>query len=250
MPRWAGVAAALAWAILPVAPRAVQAQSLQGDASDSRGELFAFGEAALPVGEFHNHVDWGGGFGLGGTFFFGGQPWVAIRAEGTLVIYGVYRYWTQLSPTIPIDVEVETSNAIVAAGVGPQLYLATGSVRPYVFGTIGLSYFFTETSATGDRQSEPFASSTNFGHTNFAMGGGGGISVRVRQSNNPVSIDVSAAYQHNGLTEYLTSDQAPLQSSRRSRDTSRRGGRHWRTDPIVSDGNLVRVRIGVTVGVG
>ncbi len=244
------LAAALALGTL-FAPAGAAAQFGEIGGPDPKGEFFAFGEVALPVGEFHTHVDWGGGFGLGGAFFVGDQPWVALRAEGTLVIYGVDEYWTRLSPTIPVDVEVQTNNSILSAGFGPQIYLATGSVRPYVFGTVGFSYFFTETSATGERQSEPFASSINFSHTNLAMGGGGGITVLVHQSNNPLHIDVSASYQYNGLTEYLTSDHAPLRiDPRRGRSNQRWRDGHWRTDPIVSDGNLVTVRIGVTVGVG
>ncbi len=248
--RFGLLAAALALATL-LAPASAAAQFGQIGGPDHRAEFFAFGDIALPVGEFHNHVDLGGGFGLGGAFFAGGQPWIAIRAEGTLVIYGVDEYWTRLSPTIPIDVEVQTNNSILSAGIGPQVYLATGSVRPYVFGTVGFSWFFTETSATGERQTEPFASSINFSDGNLAVGGGGGISVLVHQSNNPLYIDVSAAYQYNGLTEYLTSDHAPLRSDpRRGGSSQRWRDGHWNTDPIVSDGNLVTVRIGMTVGVG
>lgn len=202
------------------------------------GEGFIWGQVAAPVGEFNTHVELGGGFGLGGLLFLNDQRFAALRLEGSMVIYGSETIRTPLSPTVPfVDVDVRTTNSILSAGIGPQIYLARGPLRPYVFGTVGLSYFVTETSVQGDYDEEPFASTTNFHDTNLSLGGGGGVSVGVYQGDVAVNLDLSVVYKHNGLTEYLTrGDLRRLP----------RGG--WVADPILSDANLLTYRVGLSFG--
>lgn len=202
------------------------------------GEGFMWGQVASPVGEFDTHVDVAGGFGLGGLLYMNDQRYAAVRLEGDLVVYGTETFRAPLSPTIPfVDVDVRTTNSILSAGVGPQVFLTTGPIRPYIFGTVGLAYFFTETSVQGDYDEEPFASTTNFDDLNMSLNGGGGVSVGVYQGDVALNLDLSVVYSHNGLTEYLTKG-----------DLRRlpRGG--WVADPILSDANLVTFRVGFSVG--
>lgn len=226
--------------------------------SEPQGELFLYGHAALPVGEFRTHVDLGSGAGFGGLLFLDRDRMAALRADGNFVVYGSEYYDAPLSPTVPVDVRVQTTNAILSAGVGPQIYLTRGAVRPYVFGTFGFSYFVTETGVRGLGDGEPFASSVNFDDFGMALNGGGGVSVGVYRGEVSVALDVSASYQHNGIAEYLVKGdlgRSRLHWDRWYRDTHRsrgreRVGRDLVGDPIVSDANLVMYRIGVSLGVG
>ena len=217
--------------------------------SDPQGEFHMYGHVALPVGEFQSHVEIGGGAGFGAALFLDRDRMAALRVDGNIVVYGSESYNAPLSLTIPVDVRVQTTNSIFSAGIGPQIYLMRGAVRPYVFGTFGFSYFVTETSVRGHGAEEPFASSINFDDFNMALNGGGGFSVEVYRGEVSVAVDVSASYQRNGIAEYLVKgDLGRGRWDRWYRDTrGRRGVPH---DPIISDANLVSYRIGVSIGVG
>ena len=69
----------------------------------------------------------------------------------------------------PLFAEVE-----VLKGVGPQIAVPVGPFRPYVSGTVGVAYFFTESSLSGGSEVEQFARSTNQSDANVALAGGGG----------------------------------------------------------------------------
>lgn len=212
----------------------------QVGSSAPRSEVFGYVDIAVPVGAFQDHVDLGGGAGFGGVLL-GGDGLVGVRAEGHFIIYGAETRRVPLSPTVPfVDVDVQTTNSIFSAGAGPQVYLGRGPIRPYLYGTAGFAYFVTSTSvnANGD---EPFASTTNFGDFRWAFAGGGGLSVRIRRGHNPLWLDLSAAYQRNGMTEYLADGAANLRQLGRG---------EWVADPIVSDANLMTYKLGVSVGVG
>ncbi len=213
--------------------------SAMGQHRPIRGEFLLYADVAVPVGEFSDHVNLGGGGGIGGVLYLNAQRTAALRAEGNFVIYGSDSYRAPLSPTVPfVDVDVRTTNSILSAGLGPQVYLGSGSLRPYFFGTVGFSYFVTETGVSGTNHDEEFASTTNFDDFNLALAGGGGLSVEVRGGENPVSMDLSASYQHNGLTEYLTGGNENLRRLPR-------GG--WSASPILSDANLMTYRAGVSI---
>lgn len=213
------------------------------DAFDNlRGEAFGYLNLAVPVGEFGSHVDLGGGLGFGGVLFLGESRLAGLRAQGGFVIYGTSTETRPLSNTVrEVQVEVQTNNSIFTGGLGPQVYLGTGPIRPYVYGTVGFAYFVTSTSVSGESDSEPIATSNNFDDFQLSLTGGGGLSVEVRGGPNPISLDLSASYQHNGLTEYGV----------RGNDNFRytRGG-DVLYDPILSNANLMTYRVGASVGLG
>ena len=224
-------AAAVLAAALLVIPTDATAQS--------RGRVpaegFFWAQLAAPLGEFNDNVGLGGGVGLGGLLYLGDNRYAALRAEGSFVVYGSDTVRRPLSPTIPfVDVDVETTNSILTAGVGPQIFLATGPIRPYIYGTVGLSYFVTQTSVKGDHEDEPIASTTNFDDLNLLLSGGGGLSVKLHKG---VHLDLSAVYNHNGLAEYVT--EGGLRELR---------GGGWVADPIASNANLITYRVGISIG--
>jgi len=221
----------------------VSAERATAQWDDTRGEVFGYADLAIPIGDFSTYVDnLGGGAGLGGVLFLGESRLAGLRGEGSFIIYGAERRTVPLSPTVPfVDVDVETTNGIVSAGLGPQVYLGTGPIRPFIYGTVGFSYFVTSTSVSGMYEDEPIASTTNHSDVRLAFTGGGGLSVRIRGGRNPLSLDLSASYKHNGMTEYLANGADNLLKLR---------GGEWKADPIRSEANLMTVRVGISAGVG
>ena len=206
------------------------------------GEAFGYLNLAVPVGDFGQHVELGGGAGFGGVLFLGESRLAGLRAEGGFVIYGTATDTRRFSKTVPeVKVEVQTNNSIFTGGLGPQVYMGTGPIRPYIYGTVGFAYFATSTSVRGEHDDEEIASSTNFDDFQLSLTGGGGISVEVSGGQNPISLDLSASYQHNGLTKYgIGGDENII--------------RTWTDDvlydPILSDANLMTYRVGMSVGLG
>lgn len=195
--------------------------------------------ATQPLGEFDDYIDWGGGIGGEFLYAFDRQGALGLRVNLGLMIYGHETKRVPLSPSLGrISVDVSTSNNIFAVGIGPQVMLPSGLVRPYLSGTAGLSYFFTQSSVEGSSDLEPFARSTNFDDATFAWSAGGGLYIPLRRGRkNPLSLDIGAQYHANGEARYLR------EGSIREDGT---GAIFF--DPIRSQTNLVTYQLGITVG--
>ena len=245
------VALAAAVAVAAMSPVAIaHGQELEGRQTDEddrepgrepgRGQLFMYFGVADPVGGFDDHVGISPGAGGGGVFRVNGLPNVALRVEAHYVIYGSRSYRAPLSDEIPLgDVRVRTTNSIFSAGLGPQVYLASGTVRPYVFGTVGMAFFATRTGVRGNSYSEEFLSRTNYLDFGLGLTGGGGLSVQLREGRIPLFLELSASYHYNGPTQYLTGGD---------RNLERGSNGHWKADPIRSDANLMTYRVAFSRG--
>jgi hypothetical protein len=196
------------------------------------------GVVARPTGEFQSNVDWGGGV----AFYWNVNPTadrhLGLRVEGNALLYGHERFEIPLAPSAGrVRLDVTTDNFIFGFGAGPQLTLFNGPVRPYVFGTVGFSYFATISSAGDDAGWDTFASTTNFDDWTLALSGGAGVLVRLARAPKTVALDLSVLGTRNGEADYLT-----------------RGGVVENGDgtvtvfPMRSDANLVTVRMGVVLG--
>jgi hypothetical protein len=165
--------------------------------------LFGFnGSLIRPTGEFRDYVDWGGGLGVYGVVNVNRRHQIGLRMGTSLVIYGHESYPTQISPSIGrVWVDVNTENLIVDFGVGPQITFGRGPLRPYIYGTAGLSYFATVSSLDGVDGGPDFAHTTNFDDITLALTGGGGFLVSLSRR---VAIDMSAQWTQNDDVEYLT----------------------------------------------
>ena len=204
------------------------------------GEVFGYLKLAVPIGDFGDHVNLGGGGGFGGMLFLGGSGRVGLRADGNFIIYGSETTLVPLSSTVPVQVEVETTNTIFSGGLGPQVYFGRGSIRPYFYGTVGLSAFVTSTGISGRHEARSISSTTDFKDFRLALTGGGGLSFQVRGGESPVSVDLSASYQYNGETQYLTS---------RPDNIGQSPSGDWVPDPTTNDANLLAFQVGVSVGI-
>lgn len=191
---------------------------------------------ARPVGEFQDFVDWGGGLNLFGVIGLAGSDQIGLRLEGAFIIYGHESYERPFSSTIQrVWLDVTTTNSIATFGIGPQITLGRGPLRPYAYGTLGFSYFSTSSSLQGSNNAEPFASSTNYDDATLALSGGAGLLLRLTNGRKPVALDFSVNSLYNGEAEYL-----------------RKGSIQELADgtvvmvPIRSQANLVTFRMGVT----
>ena len=223
----------------------VLASGAEGQRRRSRTEFkrSTFGISATlarPVGEFQNFVDWGGGISLYALINLNRRGPLGVRFDGSFMGYGHESVERPLSPSIQrVTVDVSTNNYIASLGVGPQLTLGRGPLQPYLYGTVGFSYFATVSSASGTADVEPFASSTNFDDFTPTFTGGAGLLLSItRRGRHPVSLDLSAQTHHNGEARYLRKGSL-LESADGSISFI----------PIQSQANLVTLRLGVAIGV-
>lgn len=201
---------------------------------------------AFPQGEFEENVS-EVGYGLGGGFGYhlGASP-LMIGAEIQYIRYGNETRREPFSNTIPdVFVEVETSNNILLFHPLLRLQSTAGAFRPYLDGMIGLSYFFTQTVVRDedDFDDEEIASSTNQDDSVLSYGFGGGLMIRVYQSEKQnraghtkrreLLIDFRVRYLFGGETTYL-----------REGSVTRDNGM-VEIDPIRSTTDLMVFQIGV-----
>jgi hypothetical protein len=227
---------ALRGGLLVVAALASMTSRAQGQAQEPEPVANrAFWNAALvsgvAVGEFSQFVNFGGGVGSGLVYNFDDRRMWGLRLDASYMIYGWETRRVSVDPLV--DLDVKTHNQIASLGVGPQLILPGHSVRPYFFGTMGFSYFWTR-SSIGDA-----GGTTNLDDFAFAGTAGGGLLIPVHRGRRPVFIDFSATYQRNGRVRYLRKG-----SIQEAPDGS------LIITPIESGGNLVLLRVGVSVGIG
>ena len=195
-------------------------------------------QLGFPQGEFANFVKTGYGIGGNFTFLLDRGARAGIRLYGSWIQYG------QTTERIPfpglpgISVDLTTSNNIYSFGVGPEFHLASGGIRPYLHGAIGVSNFATTTSAEGSNNITPFASTTNFNDWTVAYYAGGGLQFQVSHGRNPVFIDGGLRYQSHGRTRYLREG---------SIEPTPGGG--VTLDPIESKTDLLIVQLGVQMGI-
>ncbi|HEX5724759.1 MAG TPA: hypothetical protein VFX98_04795 [Longimicrobiaceae bacterium] len=195
---------------------------------------------ASPRGEFADHVD----DGFGGRLFYAHRldrdGWLALRIDGGMLNYGHERQRVPLSPTLGgrIRVDLTTANNLAFLGVGPQIGVPNGRLRPYAHGFAGVSYLWTQSSLEGTAGEEPFATTTNFDDATFAWGGGAGVYVPLRRGVSPISLDLGLTYFDAGEAEYLPE-----------------GGITDHDDgsitlhPVRSQTDLLSFHLGITVGI-
>jgi hypothetical protein len=191
---------------------------------------------ALPQGEFSEFVDAGFGFGGWAAINLDQRGMIALKIDANWLIYGSETRRRPLSPTIPfVDVDVTTRNNIYTLGLGPLISFGDGAIKPYIGGTVGFSYFSTESGVSGTNNGEDFASSTNFDDFTFSLVGGGGLRIRVKSGRTPIYIDLVSEYHRNGRASYL-----------REGSIIDNGNGTISFTPIQSETNLMLIKLGVS----
>jgi hypothetical protein len=161
---------------------------------------------AQPTGEFRDYINQGFGIDVHGAIPFDSRGIFSVRIEAGFTNYGNEKIRVPLSSTIGnlIMVDVTTSNNIFAFGLGPQVTVPSGPVRPYAAATLGGSYFATQSRVEGTNNQTPFAESTNFDDFVLTLTGTGGVLVPLgRHEGARFLLDLGSSYHHNGPTRYL-----------------------------------------------
>jgi hypothetical protein len=163
----------------------------------------AHGEYAQPRDEFRENVNHGWGGGGFVRYDLDRRGIVSLRLGINYSAYGHETKRVPLSGTVGgrILVDVSTTNSLFAVGIGPQITVPVGSLRPWA--SVGFSgvFFSTGSSVSGtDYDDEPIASTTNYSDGTGALVFGGGILIPVGRM---VSIDFGARYHHGGHASYL-----------------------------------------------
>lgn len=197
--------------------------------------------AADPVGEFGHYVDDGFGLNLEARFPVSGAGPLALRLDGGFLIYGHERQAMCFPPPVGcrIGMDLNTYNTIAFVGVGPEL-AGNGSVSPYVNGTLGLTWFYTNSSLSGADDWDTNFNTTNYSDWVTALRAGGGVRFRVGgHPARPVLLDVGAQYHRNGQADYL-----------REGDIVDYPDGTIELFPNRTETNLVTFNVGVSFGVG
>jgi len=234
--RWRILALALFATGIAVAPVAGQRFDQELQPVRVLGGIHLLG--ALPVGEFADYIDGGGGLGVDIVWPVEQTGSFALRADLGWILYGHETKNVCFESTgCRVTLDLTTNNNIFFLNIGPQLGAPVGPIRPYVNASAGLAYFATTSSVKGDNSSESFASDTNFDDFTLCWGMGGGIAIPVSRGHTTVAIDLGAQYHGNGSVEYLTEgDIIENPSGPPTLNVTR------------SQANFVSIRLGVSIG--
>jgi len=197
---------------------------------------------ARPQGEFGDQVD----SGLGGDLHYiralDPEGWLALRVDAGLAIYGYENY--AVGDDFGYLTDVTTSNNVAWIGVGPQIGVPDGRLRPYVNAYAGYSFLWTTTTFDDhddwyyDEYHTYDPSITELDDWSFSYGAGAGLYVPVRRGASPVSIDLGVRYHNNGEAEYLR--EGDIVENRDGSVT---------LYPTRSDTDLLTFHIGFSVGI-
>lgn len=191
---------------------------------------------ANPVGEFGEAV--GGGFGgqLGFRLRLGRDLPLLLRLDAGGMIYGHERFGVCVA-TCFVWADVTTTNTVGYLHAGPELALP-GAVSPYVFGTVGFSYFSTQSSLEDDFTGENFFNTRHYADLVASSRVGGGFRFGLGNSGR-VKLDLGAEYHMNGEAEYL-----------REGDIVDNADGSITVFPNRSEANFMTYRLGVSIPLG
>ena len=158
-----------------------------------------------PKGDLANNIDNGFGADFYGLFRLDRDGLLSLRAD-----VGGAQYGSQTLPAAyafgpRVGFDVETTNSIFWAGIGPQIMAPAGRVRPYGNVALGVMDFSTRSSVrgTGDYQGQTFASTENQSDDTRTWIFGGGLYIPLTGSMSLMSIDVGGRYFTGGEATYL-----------------------------------------------
>lgn len=218
-----------------LAPAGAEAQGF----SEPRAFLGLSFVAGNPVGDLGSFFDQGFGAQLEGSWAMTEDRRLRLRADVGGVVYGQETISMCHPVGCRIGVDLTTTNNIFYGGVGPEYAFGTGGFEPYVFGTVGLSYFATISSLSGADEYRDYFDTTNYSDVVMAWKLGGGARVRVHRGRHPVSLDFGVERHENGIANFLTKG-----------DILDNPDGSITLFPNRSEANLMTFRLGVSVGFG
>jgi hypothetical protein len=166
---------------------------------------------------------------------------LSVRGSLGFINYGseTLRFCSVYSCRVGMD--LDTRNDILFLGVGPELGVQLGPIRPYARGSLGIGYFLTTSGLSGsdDWTGHSYANTNNFDDLVFQKRLGAGLGLRLSNGRRPVWLDIGADYHHNGTATYL-----------REGDIVDQPDGSIVIYPRRTEANLWSFRVGVSVGLG
>ena len=195
---------------------------------------------AQPKGDFGLIVDQGWGVELGGRYELDHDGLLSLRGSLGFINYGHERLRFCSVYSCRVGIDLDTQNNIVFFGVGPELAIQMGPLRPYARAALGIGYFVTTSGLSGDGEFDhTFARTDNFDDFVLQRRLGTGLGLRLSNGRRPVWLDLGVDYHHNGMATYL-----------REGDIVDRPDGSIIISPRRSEANLMTFRLGVSIGVG
>lgn len=190
-----------------------------------------------PTGDFSRFVDVGYGAEFFGRFPLEPQGLVSLRGDLGFLIYG-YESSRVCFDGIGCRIQgrLQTTNGIFFGGIGPELALPLGWMRPYVNAILGFGYFSTTSSVESLWGYESELVTENLGDGTFSWALGGGVEMNIKGGRTPIDLNLGVRYHENGVVTYL-----------REGDILDHPDGSVTLFPIVSEANLMSFRIGLTV---
>ena len=221
------------------AAQPAEGQRLRDRAPEPRVYLDLNLMGADATGEFSEFVDGGFGGEVGVRVRLGDRTPAFLRADGGFMIYGHERF----SVCFPVPIgcrvgaDVTTTNSVAFFGVGPEI-AGSGAVAPYLFGTVGLAYFSTQSSLDEPDGYDSHFNTRHYDDLVTAARVGGGLRVRLGGPRS-VLLDVGAEYHRNGVATYL-----------REGDILDHPDGSITLFPNRSEANFLTLRLGVSIPLG
>lgn len=186
--------------------------------------------------EFGELVGAGGGLNGGVGFApVASERNFLLRADLGFSIYGTERTPACFTQPCWIKGDLVTDNTVFYAGAGPEILLKQdGRWQPYLYGTVGPSWFTTRTAPKGAGEN----CDCRITHLNDVGVGwriGGGTRFKVSES---LLIDFGIVYNGNGLRQYLTDGDLALNPDGSVSMNTRRG-----------TANLLALQLGLSWGI-
>ncbi len=163
----------------------------------------------LPQGDFKDELD-RNSFGADLAFTYQ-IPFTAIHIGAGVGYqnYGWRERYTNLNDVPEVDLKVRTTNNILTPHALVRVEAPYGFARPFIEGSIGLNYLYTESSLVDDWDGEDIASQVNYDHFTTNTGIGGGMKIKLYEGFDEdgdffgVSLMLKAKYMLGGDARYL-----------------------------------------------
>ncbi len=218
-PALAGAAAVLLAGTASFAqPSSSRARGAAGP--EQRPSRFSFGVDAVamdPRGPFGRNVT-GTGFGVGAHALFRVDPLgiLALRVDAAGAQYGSERDQLSTSPYYGgfggrVALDVNTRNSLSWIGIGPELAVPIGPIRPYVNGSIAYARFSTVSDLEGEgydafgnyQSRRRLASSENQDDGTSARSAGAGVYIPVGPPSWLANAHLGVRYYDGAEADYL-----------------------------------------------
>ena len=214
--------------------------------AQSRYTVGGAGLYGQPLGQFGDNVQRGFGLDGFGTIGFDSQGIFSLKGE-----LGYIRYARKTEPFFASDgfstfeLESETTSGVLMLGVGPQLTVPTGPLRPYIGGSVGFARFATNTSinvparSSNTGQKETLDQHTVSSDFILSLAASGGLRFELPFLGRGVLGDLGVRWHRNGEAEYVSSQGVVYNGSARPTIT-----------PTRSQADFLAYRLGIVIPLG